>query len=326
MKAKNPILVSTLQELLAAPLTAVIEADFMAAREFARYIGEYGFQNPRNSAASTGAGANAGEEEGPSHSGERPPHGFIGDLRMISFRVDQTDADGKVRPRLVRLPALSLVPLPLLQVKEADFHFAVRVLEGQSEDKPGPVHLLSRPDHDEHDDPDEPEKVTWRAMLVPESAGGERDEPSTRDAIEANMTVQLAVAQSDIPAGITRLLSLMNESAQIVSGSIHLSRRRLELAKEQSETLKITVTSFKGEPVRCGVRAYFPLESGIVLEGNGHRWRAGGSVDTLEDGTITLRLSLDEASPVQRGEQIVVRFVAIVDGLEMSESLYIQVQ
>ena len=125
--------------------------------------------------------------------------------------------------------------------------------------------------------------VSWRAMLVPDAGNTDRDDLSRRGTIGANLEVRLAVAQSDIPAGITRLLASMNESAHIVSGSIHLSRRRIELLVGRSETLRIAVTSFHGDPVVCGVKAQFPKGSGLVVTGNGRHWTAGGTVEILQD-------------------------------------------
>lgn len=321
METKRSVWVSELHHLIAAPLAAVIDADFAAARKFVQYISEFGFDEPCPDDPPGGPGQ-PGERGG---GGERS-RGFIGDLRMVSFTVDQHDSDGRVRTRMVRIPALSLVPLPLLQVKEAEFHFAVRVIEGNVRDADELKQVLGGDDCDDEEILGDDAPVSWRAMLVPDAGKGERDGPACREAIGANLKVRLAVAQSDIPAGITRLLALMNESAHIVSGSIHLSRRRIELAVGRPETLRITVTSIHGEPVVCDVKAQFPKDGGLVITGNGQHWPAGGTIATTEDGTITLGIALDPAASFQSGEQIVLRFSAVVDGLELSESLYVLVQ
>lgn len=317
MSAQRPIWVSALHDFIAAPLNAVIEADLIAARKFVQYISDYGFEPARADDDAQGANQRA------TASGQRRPRGFVGDMRMVSFSVDQVDPDGRTRTRMVRIPALSLVPLPLLQVKEADFRFSVRIIEGYVEEKPGQLNLLSRPEDDE---PDDYKNVTWRAVLVPESGKGERDDPSLRDAIDANLNVKLSVAQSDIPVGITRMLALMNESAHIGSGAIQLSRRRIELPVGRSETVRITVIDFNGDPVQSSVEIRYPRDSGITLEANDKIWPSGSVIETSDDGTITLELTLDQDSALQRGEQIVIRFATTVDGIEISENLYVLVQ
>lgn len=309
MAPSRPILVSTLHDLIAAPLTAVIEADFMAAREFARYVGEFGFEEPPASPA-TG-------------SSEQPPRGFLGDLRTVSFRFDQTDADGRVRPRIVRLPTLSLIPLPLLKVKEADFRFAVRVLAGVSEEEPAPVRLL---DAGKEEDSSEPDRMSWRAMFAPEAGRGEGDGRPIRDGVDANMDVRLSVSHADIPVGIARLCALMNESTQILSGSIHLSRRRLELPVGEPATVEITVYGLTGSPAPCKLRAVFPESSGLRLEANGAVWKPGGEVSIRADGSLSVRVLLDTSSQMRPGDAIPVCFEATVDGIPLSEALTVYVR
>lgn len=284
-------------------------------------MSEFGFDSPDADDAPGMQGEPAGGK------GSNPrSRGFIGDLRMVAFTVDQHDPDGKVRTRMVRIPALSLVPLPLLRVKEAEFHFGVRIIEGHVGEKGGPMKLIGGDERDGEESLDADAPVSWKAMLAPDAGKADGDAPSSREAFGANLKVRLAVVQSDIPAGITRLLSVMNEAAHIVSGSIQLSRRRIELAVGRSETVRITVTDYHGDPVACKVKAHFPKGSGLVVTGNGQHWPAGGTIETKEDGTITLGLALDPAASHQPGEQFVVRLSAVVDGLDVSESLHVIVQ
>lgn len=134
----NQVTVVSLEALFAAPISAVISADFMAARQFAQYIQDYGFTPP--SPPELGA-APPGEASATPHNA-----GFLGDLRMVSFSFDQPGGSGSPEPKTVKIPALSLVPLPLLQVQFAEFDFAVRVLEGTRDTSPRPLRLLAAPE------------------------------------------------------------------------------------------------------------------------------------------------------------------------------------
>ena len=308
VRSNNALISAALHELIAAPVLAVIEADYMAARAFVRYIGEYGFGGQDHGASHPGSGAAA------------TPDGFVGELRMVSFRVDQTESDGRVRSRLVRLPALSLIPLPLLKVKEANFSFSVRILDGVTEAPKGPLRLLGGGREDE---PHGPEPPRWRAMFVPDEPR-DGESPGWGQGLQANMDVKISVTQSDLTAGIVRLLSVMNESAQVVSGSIRLSAARVRLAAGESATLTLQVFDFRGDPARgAAVRWDSTPGAGIQLAGNGAPWPEGREVEADSSGAVEVRVLLPKGA-AGTAEEIEVRFTAVVDGVTVSESLRVR--
>jgi hypothetical protein len=194
-----------LQNIFAAPINAVIDADFMAARRFVAYLEEFGFEPkpPASGAAAEGDEAALARLEEPDH---------LGRLRMISFRLDRLGADGKPHPVVVKLPALSLIPLPLLHVQDADFRYGVRLLQAVERIVPRPLRLLRNGDGDE---PPHPVGLQWRAMIA--------DRPladPARDALapqlNANLEVNVKLRQADIPAGVATLLGLFGETAQVL--------------------------------------------------------------------------------------------------------------
>lgn len=120
-----------LGELISAPVTALLEADYQSARRVIDLIQHFGFEPPEES----GGDAEATDEAG-------FPRRF-GKMRTVSFVVRRQQGAKSV-PYVIRVPLLSLVPLPLLQIKEADFDFSVRVLGGFIEDVAG----QAVPDHE----------------------------------------------------------------------------------------------------------------------------------------------------------------------------------
>ncbi|TVR97803.1 MAG: DUF2589 domain-containing protein [Rhodospirillales bacterium] len=111
-----------LGELIAAPVTALLEADYQSARRVIDLIQHFGFEPPE------GEDAEVSDEAG-------FPRRF-GKMRTVSFVVRRQQGAKSV-PYVIRVPLLSLVPLPLLQIKEADFDFSVRVVGGFIEDGVG---------------------------------------------------------------------------------------------------------------------------------------------------------------------------------------------
>src|SRR5262249_43715001 len=98
-----------LYQLIGAPLLAVVQAETQAAQVSAQFIKHVGFE--RRPSLSTDAATNiTGDrdlEEG----------GHFGDLKMVKFRHQVRDGQGRSETRQIDVPALSLFPIPLLQVK-----------------------------------------------------------------------------------------------------------------------------------------------------------------------------------------------------------------
>jgi hypothetical protein len=186
--------VTDLEYIFSAPIAAVVKADFMAARQFVEYIEKYGFVHPH-----------------PSPAGAEPDPQYFGDLRMVSFTFDQIE-NGRAERRVMKVPALSLIPMPLLQVKQAEFNYGVRVLSAQRVNNDHkPLRLLQ--EHEATGLPD-PAAYQWRAMLA---AGRTQEEtrPDLAPHIDANINVKVQVGQADIPAGLANLFALMGENAQV---------------------------------------------------------------------------------------------------------------
>ncbi|HSG41337.1 MAG TPA: DUF2589 domain-containing protein [Thermoanaerobaculia bacterium] len=161
-----------LSSLLAAPLIGLAEADFATARAAARLIEDQAF---------------VADEEGPGDDGH------LGTLRTVSFVRPETPGAER---SLVRIPALSLVPLPLLQIAEAELRMDVR---------------LVRPSSGE--DSSASGQPRWDAMLAPRTRSGRRGRGSLSG---SNIALKVRVRQADLPAGVATLLQVAGHSASSV--------------------------------------------------------------------------------------------------------------
>lgn len=179
-----------LAKLISAPMEAAVKADFEVSRKFVEFIEQYGVEK--------GSGADGA----PSRR-----------LRTLSVDLPSDDGDPRwlVTPRRVEVPLLSMVPLPLLQLQSADFQFSLRIHDSSSEEKRS-VKVLGR------DEPDQEEDVKWRASFVASQGGGSKDASGSRSSasrtVDANMHAHIVVNQSELPAGISKLLTYMNESVR----------------------------------------------------------------------------------------------------------------
>ena len=100
--------VMELQQLIAGPLIATIEADSLSSQRYLDYLMKIAFES------------------------YDPVTGRTGKIRMLTFNYQSQDAGGG-RTQSVSIPILTLVPLPLLQVQEADFDFDIKILDALSE-------------------------------------------------------------------------------------------------------------------------------------------------------------------------------------------------
>lgn len=168
--------VMDLHDLIAAPLVATIDADSLSAQRYLDYLLGVAFES------------------------YDPANGRTGPLRMLRFAYRSGNGEDE---RQVEMPLLSLVPLPLLHVKEAVFDFNINILdavstatEEQYSFTRGSV-LGSRPQGG----------LRMRASLAAQTGGGAADS-STRHTLSANMKVHISMGQADMPAGLANLLRM----------------------------------------------------------------------------------------------------------------------
>ena len=96
--------IMSLQQLISAPLVATIDADAMSTERYMKHFMSLAFESYNPADGSTGA------------------------LRLISFNFTDSDASGGAEKK-VSVPLISLVTLPLLQIKQADFDFDINIID-----------------------------------------------------------------------------------------------------------------------------------------------------------------------------------------------------
>lgn len=173
--------VFTLKELFVMPINAVIEANEHAAMAAVNFIRREGFE----------------------HLTEDDVFYEFGKLRMISFSYQYVGKEGRERTMTVRIPFLSMIPLPLLEVRRATFDFGLRILDQTRNRKLAgavPASALDR------------QASGIQALLVSQRRDhGDNDLDSGR---VANMQVRVEIERSDIPAGLLQLMNLSQEATE----------------------------------------------------------------------------------------------------------------
>lgn len=178
--------VMELQQLIAGPLIATIEADALSAQKYLDYIMRVAFEsyNPRT--------------------------GETGKLRMLTFNYNEQDVNGP-RRKSVSIPLLTLVPLPLLHVEEADFDFDIKIIDALSDSVEEKFSVeegksvTNRP---------ETTSFKMRASLAPKQGEAKRDS-DLQQSLSANMKVKVKMRPADMPAGLSNLLHLTANNVQV---------------------------------------------------------------------------------------------------------------
>ena len=110
-----------------------------------------------------------------------------GRIRFVRFSFATENPDGRIQNRTLRVPLLTLLPIPLQQVAQAEFEFFVRVSDvggGKADDSliAGDV-----------------------APYVPEG--------QTAAVADPRIKVKMTLKQSDLPAGLASSLRRIEETA-----------------------------------------------------------------------------------------------------------------
>lgn len=174
-EAGNNIQTVKLQQLLSSVVVATADAGYAASRRFYDNLCEYAFVKSESD-DSCYAGA-----------------------RTLDF--EYVDSDGN--KKLLCVPILSLLPLPMLQVQDVDFTLDAQIADFEMDGT-----VLNIPQEDESEDNKEG-MPSMRVTLLPttmkttEQGGGKiTSSPS--------LNIHISMGQSDIPGGMARLLQTIN--------------------------------------------------------------------------------------------------------------------
>ncbi len=179
----------SLYQLMGAPLQALVEAESNAAFATARFIREVGFT------------------EKPQDGSDKSLEDF-GNLRMVTFKHERTDSNGDTRTFKVEVPLLSLVPIPALQIKDANLDFYVRIVDNPK------VHQTMELENTEKNSLMKGFSETMPRDMKG-TIGREQSDVSRKSALDMQIKVNIRMEQADVPAGLGRLFNLMSENVSI---------------------------------------------------------------------------------------------------------------
>jgi hypothetical protein len=175
-----------LQQLIAGPLVSTIEADTLSSRRYLEMLQLIAFED-----------VTEGDKN-------------IRRLRTLKFAYQETNVNG-YRNKVVSIPLVTLLPLPLLQINEADFDFDINILDAVSS---GTVESFDYGEGKIEQNNENRRPFRLRASLAPKSGSGSYSDKSEQQ-LSANMKVHVKMRQADMPAGLSNLLRLTAGNLQV---------------------------------------------------------------------------------------------------------------
>ena len=176
--ASNTIL--PLHEIIGIPIADMIRAEMQAAQASMEFVENIGFRRDKSN----------------------NPDDF-GELRFITFRYQHSDPSGKKITREVKIPLLSLVPLPLLQIARGEFDIVVRVEDVK------PLRLdssvISRP-------PGKSETLTPKRHEFFVSVDSLETVEDPKGSAAPRIRIKIEVEQSHLPIGVNSLLRKLDQN------------------------------------------------------------------------------------------------------------------
>jgi hypothetical protein len=174
--------VLSLSQLIGAPIHALVDAEAQSAMATARFVRAVGF---------TGDGDGMGD---------------LGDLQMARFTRRRRNADGTEEDVEVQIPLLSMLPIPALQIKDAELDYTVKIVQTEAlPQRQAEVDRLIKP---QDAGPLREPPATLRATFAREPRAGDRR------SVDMLVKMKLRIEQADMPGGLAQLLALANETTR----------------------------------------------------------------------------------------------------------------
>jgi hypothetical protein len=181
MPALNELSAIPFGSLIGGPLIAAVEAQAKAAMTTVDFINAVGFEE---------------DDKGKKK------------VRNVTFSY-LTGPDPEKAQSTLEVPLLSIVPIPFLRIENMDIHFkasisqSMETKEAESSTTAGEIKTSAG--------------GGWLAFKAQMSASvsSKKDSSSTRDSrysVEYTMDINVHAVQDDIPAGLAKVLNLLNES------------------------------------------------------------------------------------------------------------------
>lgn len=178
--SEKQVQVVSLNDLLASAAIATVQAGATASKEFYDNLCNIGFEE------------------------YDPQTNTVSGMRTLTFEYPN---QGKMEQ--VSVPILSLVPLTMLQVEDADFTFDVQIADMDTQDTVEASVEIVDSSTDTTDALSNSQIPNLRVTLLPPKKGAQQVGSATGTS-GAGLSIHMTLKQSDVPGGMARFLQVVN--------------------------------------------------------------------------------------------------------------------
>ena len=186
-------------ELIGNPMKAAIEAQSMAAQSTVEFIQAVGFASPQ----AYGAKGN------PLVVDDNPN---IGDVRYVAFSYKTYAPDGSQQEVLLKVPLLTIVPIPYLRIEEMTIDFRAKITEEIKNDSSNSGQTTYESNYNQSLRDRYSSETSFKATVS--SINKNTTSASSRYQTEFGMDLNIKAVQDDMPFGLSRILNVLETSIQ----------------------------------------------------------------------------------------------------------------
>lgn len=198
MPANPPRAVRELREipfgfLIGQPLKAAIEAQALAARTTIEFIEKVGFIPQDNAQAMLFR--------------DEAIDADAGTVRNVTFRYSKRDENNIRSDHTLSVPILSIVPIPVLRIDEVTIDFTAKLTDT--------VESTAKTDFSLQADANGNFKSWWSPVSLEFRTSVKYDQSNTsaaRYSRDYTMSIHVRAVQDDMPAGLSRILDILESS------------------------------------------------------------------------------------------------------------------
>ncbi len=179
--------------LIGAPLKAAVEAQALAARTTVEFIEKVGFKEQDSDLGSL--------------FNDLTQDANTGEIRNVTFTYKKLDEDGTIRNVELTVPILSIVPIPFLRIDEVTIDFTAKLNDT--------IASTTKSDFKYSTDAKGKFKAWWSPVSLEFRTSVSYQ--STRESAskyvrEYTMNIKVHAVQDSMPAGLERVLDILEQS------------------------------------------------------------------------------------------------------------------
>ncbi|WP_067475107.1 DUF2589 domain-containing protein [Nocardia amamiensis] len=187
------------ERLIGAPMTAAIEAQAAAAQSTIEFIQKVGFKTP-----------DGGFEPADLLITDTDADADAGDLRSVTFSYEKKDENGEVSAFHLKVPLLSIVPIPYIRIDEMTLDFSAKLTDAIMRKTDTSFNLDSSVSGKFGGGFLVPFKMSFRVS----STYNTKTSKASAQKSEYRLDINIRAVQDEMPGGLSKILDILEDAIQ----------------------------------------------------------------------------------------------------------------